>query len=180
MEFLVALWMPILLSAVVLFVISAMAWMVLPHHREDFGRLASEDDLLNRLRELNIQPGRYSFPYCASNPSKDPELKKKFDTGPIGTLNIFGGINMGQNMFWTFVFFLVVSVLLAYLGWESLGGTSPPFLRVWQIVGTAAILAYTCGAIPNDIWFKRPLWTNLIDGIVYGLVTGLIFAALWP
>ena len=53
-------------------------------------------------------------------------------------------------------------------------------MDVWRFVGTAAILTYSCSAIPNDIWFKRPSVTNVVDGIVYGLVCGLIFASLWP
>ena len=30
------------------------------------------------------------------------------------------------------------------------------------------------------IWFGRKMAADIFDGIVYGLITGLIFAALWP
>jgi len=41
-------------------------------------------------------------------------------------------------------------------------------MDIWRFVGTAAILTYSCSAIPNDIWFKRPSMTNIVVGIVYG------------
>ena len=70
--------------------------------------------------------------------------------------------------------------MLAYLAWFALSKQEPTTMEVWRFVGTAAILTYACSAIPNDIWFKRPSITNVVDGIVYGLVCELIFALLWP
>jgi hypothetical protein len=181
MTFLITLWLPVLLTSVLLFVFSAMAWMVMPHHRGDFRQTPCEDSLLPFLREAKIQPGRYMFPFANGNPGKDSVLKQKFEQGPVGQLTVFDGINMGANMIWTYVFFLVTSILIAYLAWFAMDGhPDQSFMRVFRLVGTASILIYSCSAIPNDIWFKRPLVTNLVDGIVYGLTTGLIFAAMWP
>jgi hypothetical protein len=179
MDCLAQLWIPIVISAVVLFVASFAAWMILPHHRSDFGRLPDEDRFQQYLREARIPAGRYSFPYFGSN-QNNPDLQRKMQEGPVGTLNVFGPISMGQNLVWTFVFFLVTSTVLGYLAWSALGGSSPPFLHVLRIVGTAGILTYSCSSIPSDIWFKRPLVTHLVDGIAYGLLTGLIFAYFWP
>jgi len=47
----------------------------------------------------------------------------------------------------------------------------------------AAILAYTAGSICREIWFTRPLRAKLmdfIDGVAYGIITGVIFGLLWP
>jgi hypothetical protein len=38
-----ALWLPILLSSIVVWVASALFWMVMPHHKSDFGKLPDED-----------------------------------------------------------------------------------------------------------------------------------------
>ena len=182
MDFLTALWVPILLSAGLLFFVSAIAWMALPHHRDDYRKLPDEDALMGHVRQLKIPAGRYSFPHFGSNQnSKDPELQRKLQEGPMGLLTVMGPMTMGQNMLKTLVYFLLTSSLLAYLAWITVGTeTAPTFARVFRVVGTAAVLTYTCSAVPNDIWFKRPLWTNLLDGVVYGLITGALFAALWP
>ncbi len=181
MTFLLMLWLPIIATSVVLFVLSAMAWMVFPHHRGDFKANECEDSLLKFLRESKIQPGRYMFPFAKGDPNKDPVVKQKMIDGPVGSMTIFDGIDMRGNMIWTYVFFLVTSALIAYLAWYAMDGhPDKSFTRVFRLVGTASILIYSCSAIPNDIWFKRPIATNLVDGVAYGLTTGLIFAAMWP
>ena len=181
MAFLFMLWLPILLSGVVVFVLSAMAWTVSPHHRGDYKATEAEDSLLKFFRDAKIRPGRYMFPFAKGDPNKDPVLKQKMADGPVGTLTVFPGIDMKNNLICTFVFFLVTSTLIAYLAWFAMEGhPDQSFMRVFRLVGTASILIYSCSAIPNDVWFKRPMLTNLIDGVIYGLTTGLIFAALWP
>jgi hypothetical protein len=181
MEFLTALWLPIVVSSIVLFVASAVAWMFMPHHRKDYAKLANEEKFMSQLRDLNAPVGRFMFPYCTHQEASNPEMKRKFKEGPSGTLTILGNVNMGLNMACTFVFFLLANACLAYLCWTALPpGSDASFLRVFRIAATAGILTFTAAAIPNDIWFKRPSCTNIVDGIVYGLILGLIFAALWP
>ena len=86
---------------------------------------------------------------------------------------------MGMNMLWTFVFYLGASFLIAYLSTMALG-PGDGFLPVFRFVGTAGIMTYCCAGIPNAIWFKRKMLYNTLDGIAFGLITGLIFALLWP
>jgi hypothetical protein len=98
-------------------------------------------------------------------------------------------------MIWTFVVFLVVSTIIAYLAWASLGhvakitvgsaslGDGLSFGKIFQVVGAAGILAYCFASFPNDIWFqksRRAMLMNFIDGVAFGLITGAIFAWLWP
>lgn len=182
MEFLSALWLPIVLSSIVLFILSAMAWMVMPHHRSDFRQLENENEFMQQLRSSGVPAGRYMFPNGNSAEArKDPEFQQRMKDGPMGTLTLFDGMNMGKNMLWTYVFFLVSSMLLAYLGWLALSGrTDLTFMFVFRVLSTAGVLTYSCASIPNSIWFKHAIWTNLLDGIVFGLATGLIFASLWP
>ena len=182
LTFLVELWLPICVASVTLFFVSAAAWMILPHHNKfDWSKLPKEESFIDSLKQNEVQPGRYMFPHVGSHQeAHKPEFQEKFTSGPVGTLIVFGKSNMGLNMLWTFVFFVICNSMLAYLAWFALGKQEQSFMEVWRFVGTAAILTYSCSAIPNDIWFKRPSITNVIDGIVYGVLCGLIFAALWP
>jgi len=51
------------------------------------------------------------------------------------------------------------------------------------VVGTAAFLAYGLGQLSNGIWRGQP-WgmtiKEVIDGLVYGLLTAGTFGWLWP
>ena len=47
---LAALWLPILLSAVFVFVASSIMHMLLPYHRSDYSQLPDEDKILAALR----------------------------------------------------------------------------------------------------------------------------------
>ncbi len=69
--------------------------------------------------------------------------------------------------------------MIAYLA----GMVLPPgedHMRVFRFVGTAGILTYGTANILNGIWFGRKMVADIIDGIAYGLITGAIFALLWP
>ena len=64
MGFLVELWLPILVSSVLVFIASALAWMVSPHHKQDWKGLPNEDGFLDSLRANNTPAGQYMFPFC--------------------------------------------------------------------------------------------------------------------
>lgn len=51
---LTSLWLPILVSAVIVFVASSIIHMVLPYHRSDMRKLAQEDEVLAALRRLTF------------------------------------------------------------------------------------------------------------------------------
>lgn len=185
MDFLTQLWIPILVAAAASWVYSAVAWMVLPHHRKDHVGLPNEDGFLAALRGLNIPPGVYGFPYCKSHSAgKDPAFMEKWKTGPSGMLNVWKPqMNMGLNMFKTFVVYLIACTLMAYLSWAAMGGQLVTFAKVMQVVGTAGILAYTIASLPNAIWFqasRNAMISCLIDGVIQGLITGAVFGWLWP
>lgn len=183
MDLLAQLWLPILLSAAAVWIASAIIWMALPHHTGDFKGLPDEAAFTDALRRLGIRPGNYGFPHCGSRAqSKDPEFEKRWKEGPVGHISVWGQMNMGRNMVLTFLVYLVVSFFIAYLTAEALA-RGAPFAKVFQIAGTAGVLAYCFAFIPNGIWFghyPRAIAMNVIDGVVYGLITGAIFAWLWP
>lgn len=184
---LTSLWLPILLSAVAVFILSSLAWTALPHHHGDMKKLPNEDAMMAAVRAQNAQPGIYFFPHMKDcNKAKtDEAAKAKFENGPHGMLHVwpasaFG--KMGRNMVLSFLFYLVTGLFIAYLGTLALPGGSE-FMKVFQVTGTAGLLAYCFATIPGAIWFGTPLRnvvTCLVDGVVYALATGAIFAWLWP
>ncbi|HZD85700.1 MAG TPA: hypothetical protein VE052_07285, partial [Gemmatimonadaceae bacterium] len=56
------LWLPILLSAVIVFVMSSIIHMASPWHKSDYRRVPNEDQLRNALRPMAIPPGDYMVP----------------------------------------------------------------------------------------------------------------------
>src|SRR5438874_5028009 len=84
-----ALWLPILLSAVIVFVASSVIHMVLPIHKSDYRKLPDEDRVMDALRSVGVTPGRaYMFPFCTPKDMKSPAVVEKFKRGPVGLLTI--------------------------------------------------------------------------------------------
>lgn len=184
MELLIPLWLPIILSAVAIWVISVIACMALPHHKQDFIGLADEDGFMDYIRRSGIKPGNYVFPdFRGREAMKSEKIQKGLEEGPVGHLSVWQTpLTMGGKLAATFIVYLVVSTLIAYLTRVALPGAAS-FAKVFQVAATAGILAYCFSFIPNAVWFgsyKRTIVASFIDGIVYGLITGAIFAWRWP
>jgi hypothetical protein len=180
---LASLWLPILVSAVVVYIASSIVWMFLPHHKSDWSALPGEDGLLEAMRRAGVGRGQYRFPFC--NPrDKSPETVKKLADGPMGTMIIWppGPMKMGKQLGTWFVYLLVVSTCVAYLASHALPVGSG-YRGVFRVAGGIAILAYASAIVPNAIWWGRS-WSStlkeLIDGIAYGLLTAGVFGWLWP
>ena len=182
---LASLWLPILLSAVLVFVVSALVHMVLPIHRKDFAQLPGEANVLEAMRKENVASGDYVFPCPQSmKEMKSPEMMKKYEQGPVGFLTIIpsGPPAMGASLVQWFVYSLVVGVFIAYLASRTLiAGTE--YLQVFRVAGTAAFLAYAGTQPVQSIWGKRKWSTtakHVMDGFLYALVTAGAFAGFWP
>ncbi len=181
---LAALWLPILLSAVIVFVASFIMHMVLPYHRNDYSQLPDEDKILAMLRAATLKRGLYVFPYCTHKDMKSPALIEKQKQGPVGFLTILpsGPPVLPKFLIQWFVYCLVIGFFVAYLAAHTLApGTH--YLEVFRVVGTAAFLAYGLGNLSNGIW-KGQKWSvtikEVIDGLVFGLLTAGTFGWLWP
>ena len=179
------LWVPILLSAVLVFVAGSIIWMAMPWHRKDYRGLPDERAVADGLRRQAVEPGQYLIPYCPDRQSmKDPEYVKRMQEGPVAILTVGrpGGPGMGKSLALWFLYVLVVSIFVAYLASRTLApGTE--YIQVFRVAGTTAILAYSAAVIPGGIWFWRPwssVWKNVIDGVIYGLLTAGTFGWLWP
>jgi hypothetical protein len=176
-----SLWLPILVSGVALFFASWLAWMVVGHHKADWTTLPNEDAFSNFVREAGLAPGQYMFPHCPSPEEyKSQAFRDRLQTGPNGALYIWkpGGA-MGANLFCTWLLFTVLNFIIAYLAGIAIE-PGAQFMQVFRFVGTAGILVYASSGLLNAIWFRRRVIGDIADGIAYGLITGLVFAALWP
>jgi hypothetical protein len=181
----VTLWLPILLSAVVVFILSSFIHMVLPYHKSDFKKLPSEDQVLDDLGRANIPPGEYMFPFCNDNKErKSQEFKDKINKGPTGIMTIFpaGSFGMGSSLVSWFIYCLVVGVFAAYISGRALmPGVS--YLSVFRFASCTAFIGYGLALVQDSIWYRKSWGTtfkNLIDALIYGLFTGGIFGWLWP
>jgi hypothetical protein len=184
MQFITELWLPILVSAVIVFFASFLAWMVLPHHRADVKTLPNESALTGHLETLNLAPGLYMWPGAKDAAEmKSDEYKKRYQTGPWGSMTVLGAQpSMGRNLALVFLFYLVVGVFVGYITYLARPAGSP-YLSVFRVAGAVAVLAYCAGSIPNALFFGKPLRfvvTDLVDGVVYGLLTAGTFAWMWP
>jgi hypothetical protein len=175
-----ALWLPIVLSGIALFFASWLAWMVMPHHKKEWQGLPNEDSFLAALKSAGVAAGQYVFPYCKPEDWKSEAFRAKLQNSPNGNIVIWPGpCNMGKNMLLTVIFFTVVSFTIAYLAAMAIPPTNDRWF-IFRFVGTAGILVYASSNILNGIWFGRKMLGDFIDGIAYGLITGAIFAWLWP
>lgn len=181
------LWLPILLSAVLVFILSSFIHMALPWHRNDYRKLPNEDEVLAGLRPHGIAPGDYAFPSTegiSGNPMSDPEFVQKYEAGPVGFVTFAppGHFNMGKSLSLWFLKALLISILAGYACSRAIGPTSD-YANVFQIVGTVAITGYAFGRWQHAIWYGYSWKTTLkstVDGILYGLVTAGTFGWLWP
>ncbi|HEX5387311.1 MAG TPA: hypothetical protein VFW66_11455 [Gemmatimonadales bacterium] len=180
-----ALWLPIVLSAVLVFVVSSVVHMVLKYHASDYTQLPNEDAVRAAIQSGKPRPAQYIIPYVADlKLLEKPEVKQKFVDGPVAVLNIrrTGPMSMGPSLAQWFVFSLVISYIVAYVASRTLpAGTD--YLHVFRVVGTVAWLGYAGATIPDSIWMGQP-WSvtikHVIDGLLYGLVTAGTFGWLWP
>ncbi len=179
-----ALWLPIVLSAVIVFVVSSIMHMVLPYHKGDYQKLPDEDKVLPALRAAGLTRGLYIFPFADHSTMKSPEVVEKYKQGPVGMVTIFpsGPPVMPKFLGLWFGYCLIVGFFVAYLAAHTVAqGTY--YLAVFRVVGTAAFLAYGLGNMSNSIW-KGQTWSmtikEVIDGLVYALLTAGTFGWLWP
>lgn len=184
MVLLAALWMPILLSAVVVFIASSILHMVLPYHQGDYKQLPDEEKLLAGLRAANLQKGLYMFPFGSHKEMNTPAMKEKFTRGPVGTMMLYqsGPPVMGKFLGLWFVFCLLVSFLDAYLTGHTVAAGAR-YLTVFRVAGAAGFMGYGLGPLVNSIWKGQP-WgmtiKEVVDGLIYALLTAGVFGWLWP
>lgn len=181
---LASLWLPILLSAVIVFIASSVLHMALRYHRSDFSKAPNEDAVMDVLRP--VPPGDYMIPYAfGPGGTKDPTFVEKMKRGPIVHFTIMGeGMETAfkKSLAMWFVYSLVVSAFAAYVAGRARGpGTE--YLEVFRFVGTTAFLGYALAMAQQSIWYGKKWSTtfkSIVDGLIYALLTAGTFGWLWP
>jgi hypothetical protein len=183
LSFLMSLWLPILLSAIGVFVVSSLIWMVVQWHNSDWKQLPDEENARHALK--GVSAGQYWLPYAADGKARqDPEWLRKAREGPTVMMIVTQGdpTRMGKQLIQWFIYCLVISFLIAAVGAATLP-RGAGFALVFHSIVIYAALTYSGGHAMGAIWFGHT-WArtikDIVDGVIYALVTGAIFAWLWP
>jgi hypothetical protein len=182
---LLELWLPILVSAVAVFLASSVLHMLLTYHRSDMGRLPAEGEALAAIRSAGAAPGEYALPYATMSEMKSPEYIEKRSAGPVAFVTVVPGgpPALGKSLGLWFVYSIVVSLVAGYIASRALAAGPVEYLEVFRFAGTAAFAGYGLGIWQQTIWWGRPWTTTLkstFDALIYALLTAGIFGWLWP
>lgn len=181
----VGLWLPILLSGVIVFVVSSIIHMALKYHSKDYSRLPDEEAVRAALGKQDPPPGQYAVPFCGSMKAMQaPEMQAKYREGPVAFITVFpkGPMKMGGRLLQWFLFSIGVAVFVAYLTSRTLTPETP-YMQVFRFSGTIAFLGYGGALVWAGIWKGVPwskVWLDVFDSLIYALATAGAFAGFWP
>jgi hypothetical protein len=179
------LWIPILLSAVIVFMVSSLIHMASPWHKSDYPRMPNENSAMDALRPLAIPPGDYMFPRPSSTQEmRSPEFTEKRKKGPVMMLTVMpnGGTPIWHNLIPWFLYSVVVGIFAAYITGRALP-VGASYLQVFRFAGTTAFMGYSVALWQMSIWYRRAWSTTIkatVDGLIYALLTAGTFGWLWP
>ncbi len=180
-----ALWLPIVISAVLVFVASSIIHMASPWHKSDYPKLPNEEAVMDALRSLAIAPGDYGMPRPTSMAEmKTPEFQAKAERGPRVFMTVLpsGPPTMTRELGLWFVYLVVVGILTAYVAAHALL-PGAPFRAVVRFAGLVSFIAYAGALWQLSIWYRRA-WSitikSTVDSVIYGAITAATFAYLWP
>lgn len=181
---LTALWLPILLSAVFVFVVSSIIHMAMPWHKNDYPGVPNEDRVMEALRPFGIPPGDYMMPRPATRKDMgSPEFLEKRKKGPVAIITVMSGdFSMGKTFVQWMLFLLAVGASSAFVAGRALPAGAA-YRQVFKFAGAAAFLAHAGALWPMSIWYRRAWSTTFkstIDAIIYAGVTAGTFGWLWP
>jgi hypothetical protein len=179
------LWLPILVTAIFIFIASSLIHMVFKWHNPDYRKLPNEDDVRAAIRAGAPAPGLYALPHCTQmKDMQDPGVMQKFVEGPVGfiTLRRAGAPAIGASLLQWFAFTVVITTAAAGLALQAFGIDGDRH-QAAHLVGIVSLLVYAGGCVPEGIWMGRP-WISVlkhgIDGVIYGVIGALTFQWLWP
>jgi len=188
MEFIGALWLPILLSGVLVFIASALIWTALKWHNSEWHGLPSQDGVHAALKVSNPAPGLYMLPWVDDDKERhSKEFMAKVAEGPSAMLTVMprGRMGMGPMMAKSLVSNWVVSFFVAYVAWHAFNyrGAAPSYLGVFRVVGAMGFMSYCFASLVDSIWFSVP-WKSwflrALDALIFGCLMGGTFGWLWP
>ena len=178
------LWLPIIVSAVAVFVVSALLHMLFTYHNSDYRKVPNEDEVRAAINKGELAPGQYILPYAVGMGAKDPVAQQKMKEGPSDFCCCESRRvpEMGPALGQWFVLTLVIAFLVAYVAALTIA-PGADHMAVFRVVSAIAFLAYAGSQAQEAIWRAVP-WSavikSIIDGLVFALVTGGLFALMWP
>jgi hypothetical protein len=182
---LAALWLPILVSAVVVFLASSVIHMGPLWHRGDYPQMPREAEVMAALRPLAIPPGDYFLPRAKDMKEyKTAEFTAKIAQGPVVVMTVMPNapVAMGKSLAQWFVFLIVIGIFVALVTGHELP-PGAPYLRVFKLAAVVAFMGYFLALCELSIWYRRSwglTFKGALDGVIYGLLTGGVFGWLWP
>ena len=180
-----ALWLPILLSGVFVFVASSIIHMALPWHKSDYLKAPNEDRVMDGIRAMAIPPGDYMIPRPATRDDmRSKAFAEKMAKGPVLVMTVFpaGSMSMGRNLALWFLYCVIVSGFAALVA----GGAVQPGAdshAAFHFSAITAFVGYSVALWQMSIWYRRSWATTVkatIDGLIYAVMTGATFMWLWP
>ena len=181
-----SLWLPVLLSAVLVFVASSVIHMFLNWHRDDLQPVPDEDDVMDALRGFDLQPGNYMIPRAASTEEmKSEAFQAKAKRGPCAFITVLRAGDssaMGKQFIQWFVYCIVVGLFAAFVATLALG-PGAEYMAVFRIVSVTAFMGYALAHAQDAIWMSQgwpATFRSMVDGLIYALLTGGAFGWLWP
>src|SRR4030095_7263547 len=153
-----SLWIPVVVSAVVVFMGSSILHMMLKYHKADYSALPGEDSVRQALDKAGGSPGLYMTPHCADmKQMKEPAFMEKFEKGPVAVITILpkGAPNLGKHLALWFGFSLLVCLVASDIARHPLQPGANGML-VMQITGTVAFAGYSLSHVSDSIWKGQP------------------------
>ena len=178
------LWLPVLLSAIAVFAVSSVIHMASPWHKSDYPRMSNEDAVMDALRPLAIPPGDYFFPRPTGTADmKSPEFGEKMRKGPVIVMTVMpnGPVTMTRSFIGWFLYTIAVSFVTALVAVVLPVGARPAL--VFHETALLSFAGYALALWQLSIWYRRAVSITIkstVDGAIYAVLTGAIFAWLWP
>jgi len=179
-----SLWLPIVASAVAVYIASTLIHMVIGYHKNDVGAVPDERKVADAMRPFAIPPGDYVMPHGHAKEMNTPEFIQKTREGPVAIMTILPNepMRMGKSLVLWFGYALVVGAVAAYVAGSTLS-IGAEYGEVFRVAAAVAFAGYSLGVLQASIWWGRSWGFTLrtvADGLVYGLLTGGVFGWLWP
>jgi hypothetical protein len=182
---LAALWAPILIATVVVFLASSVIHMAPLWHRGELPAVPNEEKVSDALRPFAIPPGDYMLPRAANMEAmKSSAFTERVLLGPNMILTVLPNTpwSMGRNLVLWFLYCLVVSIFTAVVAGCAFP-TDAPYGSLLRVAGVTSFLGYTAALWQMSIWYRRSWKTSIkatIDGIIYAAITAVAFGWHWP
>ena len=179
------LWLPILVSAIFVFLVSSVIHMLSPWHKNDYPRVPDEEGLRKALRPLNIPPGDYMVPRATSRQEmSSPEFLEKMKEGPVVIMTVVpnGAMALGTSLGLWFLYSLAIGVMAANVARHSVA-PGAPWRHIFHFVALPSFMGYAVALWQMSIWYRRSWIITVkatVDGLIYAVLTAATFVWLWP